>query len=245
MPGEKLGVAVRRDGQVVAPRAGVGGEDGRGDDRRLPLLERDRPRRITARRRHRERARRHHRARAHGCRRAPGALAGQALGVVAGGKGEDLLDVGAGVVVGEDRAGPVPGRAGCLQVVGGAVDGVGLVVDVRRLPGRIARGVDFDRVPGVAGLSVHADLHRPCGSRAIGARVNAWEGGGVERRLDVVDCGEDRRAAVPERELRGCALEGRDVGRWDPADRPARPRQACGASRPGCADRAEREHYRQ
>ena len=149
------------------------------------------------------------------------------------------------MVVGEDRAGPVPGPAGCLQVVGGAVHGVGLVVDVRWLPGRIARGVDFDRVPGVAGLSADADLHRPGGSRAVGARVNAWEGGGVERRLHVVDCGEDRRAAIAERELCGCALEDRDVGRRDPADGPARPSKASGALRLGCADRAQREHHGQ
>jgi hypothetical protein len=147
------------------------------------------------------------------------------------------------VVVGEDRARPVTGGAGCLQVVGGAVNGVGFVVDVRRLSGRIAACVDLDPVPGVAGGSADPDLHRPGGSGAVGAGVHAGECGGVERGLDVVDRGEDGWAAVPEGELRGGALEDWNVGRRDPADRPAKHRSL--ALRLGCADSAQREHHRQ
>ena len=56
------------------------------------------------------------------------------------------------------------GRARVAQVLRGAVDGVGLVGDVGDLAGRVAgvaRGVDHDRVPGVAGGPADPDLLGP------------------------------------------------------------------------------------
>ena len=125
---------------------------------------------------------------------------GAAAGVP-GGPVQDLGDVVAGVVVGEDRGLHGGGGAVGLEEAGGGGDGVAGVVDIHEAvvvavdavpAGVLGGGVNWCAAPGVPGCAADAELHRPGRAEGAGARVHAGRGGLAVAAFDGADPGQHR-----------------------------------------------------